>query len=162
MIDVNNLSDRSRAAMRRRIEQLNRQNARSVEELGRLLREQVELGTQLVRADVIAAVLKCFENLVRRTPYETGRLQAGWQFTGDISDVEFVPGISPEEIQRALQNAVRQSVISDTDALYVFNNVEYLLALNAGWSKTQAGNFIDLFLQELKGELQRAASGRAA
>lgn len=159
--DMNDL-DRSRAAMRRRIEELNRRNARTATELSDFLKEQVRLGNELMRADVIAATKKCFTNLILRTPVETGRLRAGWQFTGDVSDIEWKPGESREEIIRAIANSIRQSVFSETDALYVFNNVEYLLYLNAGWSRHQAGNFIDLFLQELKGELQRAAQGRAA
>lgn len=162
MIDVNDISDRSRKAIRKRIEELNKKNAKSAAELGNMLKEQVRLGIKLVRADVIAAVMNCFTNLVRRTPVDTGRLRAGWQFTGDISDIEWKPGESAAEIQRALQGAIRNSVFNDTDALYVFNNVEYLLALNAGWSRSQAGNFIDLFLQELKSELRKAAQGRAA
>lgn len=166
MDDVNNI-DRSREAIKRRIEELNKKNAKTAAELGKFLKEQMELGVQLMRVDVIKAVMDCFENLVRRTPVETGRLRAGWQFTGDSSDIEWVPplGDYPEyrdNLARAIQLSVRNSVFSETDALYVFNNVEYLLALNAGWSKSQAGNFIDLFLQELKAELEKAAQGRAA
>lgn len=154
--------NRSRESMRRRIEWLNKKNAKTVAELGKYLKEQVALGKKLMRDDVIAAILKCFANLVRRTPVDTGRLRAGWQFTGDVSNIEFMPGTSKSEIKRALNNSIRNSVFGETDALYVFNNVEYLLALNAGWSKRQAGHFIDKFLQELKGELQKAASRQAA
>lgn len=168
--DMNDL-DRSRAAMRRRIEELNRRNANTAREISEILQEQIRLGNELMRIDVIKAVMDCFENLVRRTPVDTGRLRAGWQFTGDISDIEWKPPVTYDGyndflqdggLDRAIQQSVRQSVMSDTDALYVFNNVEYLLYLNAGWSRHQAGNFIDLFLQELKGELQLAAQGRAA
>lgn len=154
--------NRTREGIKRRIEYLNKKNARTAKELGDFLKEQVKLGVELMRIDVIKAVMDCFSNLIRRTPVETGRLRAGWQFTGDISDIEFKPGETKAEIDRALQGAIRNSVFSETDFLYVFNNVEYLLALNAGWSKSQAGNFIDLFLQELRSELQKAAQGRAA
>lgn len=163
--------NRSREAMRRRIEWLNKKNAKTAKELQEYLEEQVELGKKILRDDVLLAVFKCFENLVRRTPVETGRLRAGWQFTGDISDVNFVPPVDPEKykafqndggLARAIQLSIRDSIFDETDALYVFNNVEYLLALNAGWSKSQAGHFIDLFLQELKGELAKAASRQAA
>lgn len=159
--DINNI-DRSREAIKRRIAMLDAKNAKTAEEIGKFLKEQVELGVALTRLDVIDAVLACFANLVRLTPHETGRLRAGWQFTGDVSDIEFKPGKSRAEIDRALKTAIRNSIYSADDALFVFNNVEYLLALNAGWSKKQAGNFIDLFLQELKSELQKAANGRAA
>lgn len=154
--------DRSREAMRRRIKELDKKNAKTAKEIEDILKEQVKLGVELMRKDAIAAVLDCFRNLVRRTPYETGRLRSGWQFTGDISDIEFKPGTTQEEIERALKTAIHDSIFYDTDALYVFNNVEYLLYLNAGWSKTQPRNFIDLFLQELKSELEKAARGRAA
>lgn len=154
--------NRSREAMRRRIAWLNKKHAKTAKEIGDILKEQVELGVQLTRADVISAVLKCFANLIRHTPVDTGRLRAGWQFSGASSDIEYAPGKTDSEIKSALQNAIRDSVYNETDALYIFNNVEYVLALNAGWSKSQAGNFIDLFLQELKSELQKAARGAAA
>lgn len=163
--------NRTREGMKRRIAWLNKKNAKTAKEIGDILKEQVELGREIMRLDVIKAVMDCFENLVRRTPVDTGRLRAGWQFTGDISDIEWKPPVTYDGykdflndggLNRAIQQSVRQSVMSDTDALYIFNNVEYLLYLNAGWSKRQAGNFIDLFLQELKGELQKAAQGRAA
>lgn len=161
MYDSLDSLDRSRQAIKRRIEELNKKNAKTAEELGKYLKEQVALGKKLMRDDVIHAVFVCFYNLVRRTPVDTGRLRAGWQFTGDISDIEFKPDKSKEAINRSLQGAIRNSVFGDTDALYVFNNVEYLLEINAGKSR-QSSNFIDLFLQELRGELQKAIQGRSA
>lgn len=163
--------DRSRAEMKRRIDWLNKAHAKDAKELQKYLKEQVKLGKEIMRSDVLVAVFECFENLVLRTPVDTGRLRAGWQFTGDSSDISFIPPIDPEKykefksnggLARAIQQSIHNSVFDETDALFVFNNVEYLLALNAGWSKRQAGNFIDRFLQELKGELQKAASRQAA
>lgn len=158
--------DRSREAMRRRIALLDRQNAKTAKELQEILLEQVRLGKKITRTNVIIAVMKCFENLVRRTPVDTGRLRGGWQFSGNVGDIEWKAPISgnyddfknDDSIGRAIQNSIRNSVFEETDILYVFNNVEYLLYLNAGWSKSQDGNFIDLFLEELKGELQKLAS----
>lgn len=158
---------RDRESMRRRIQWLDKKNCKTAQELQKILNEQVELGKKITRLEVLVAVFKCFENLVRRTPVNTGRLRAGWQFTGDISDINFVPPDDPEKykefksdgnLNRAIQTSIRNSVFDETDSLFVFDNVEYLLALNAGWSKRQAGHFIDKFLQELKGELAKAAS----
>lgn len=163
--------DRSREAMRRRIALLDRQNAKTAKELQEILLEQVKLGKAITRTNVIIAVMKCFENLVRRTPVDTGRLRAGWQFSGNVGDIEWKapPNGNYDEfknsgaIERAIQSSIRNSVFGETDTLYVFNNVEYLLSLNAGWSRKQAGNFIDLFLQELKSVLEKlaAASNRS-
>lgn len=162
--------NRTRIGLRRHIAWLNKKNVKTAKEIGDILKEQVELGNKLIRLDVIKAVFDCFRNLILRTPVDTGRLRAGWQFTGDISDIEWKPPVTYDgykdqlgfNIAGAIQKSIRNSIFNETDALYVFNNVEYLLALNAGWSKRQAGHFIDLFLQELKGELYKAASRQAA
>lgn len=161
MDDIN----RSREAIRRRIAWLDKKNAKTAKEIQQILNEELQLGKELIRTGVIRSVMDCFENLVLRTPVDTGRLRAGWQFTGNVGDIEWKPPITYDgykdqigfNIERAVQQSIRNSVFGETDALYVFNNVEYLLALNAGWSRSQAGNFIDLFLQELKGELQKMA-----
>ena len=152
--DVN----RSREAMKRRIAWLDKKQCKTARELQTVLEEQAKLGVRLWRDGVVKAILGCFVNLQNRTPKDTGRLQSGWQMTGDPADVNFVPGTTGEEIRRALAGAVRDSVFTEPDAIYVFNNVEYVLALTAGWSKQQAGNFIDLFLQELRQELNKAAT----
>lgn len=65
------------------------------------------------------------------------------------------------------ENAVRAEInnslsavegqLTQADIIWVYNNVEYVLALDAGWSKHQAGNFIALFLQELKSRLDAMA-----
>lgn len=149
--------NRTREGMKRRIAWLNKKQCKTAKELTDTLKEQAELGRQLMRQDAIAAVLKCFPRLIARTPVDTARARSGWQITGSPGDLEFVPGKSQAAIQRALRGALRKSTFTAQDAIFVFNNVEYILALNAGWSKRQPGNFIDLFLQELRQELNKAA-----
>ena len=46
----------------------------------------------------------------------------------------------------------------DADVIIVLNNVEYILALNAGWSKKQPAGFIDGFLLRVKRRLQDLAT----
>lgn len=156
--------NRTREAMRRRIAWLNKKNCKTAKEIDEILKEQVKLGKEIARADVIKALFKCFTDLIRRTPVDTGRLRAGWQVSGNSADIEWKPppGIYPEyqnnDIAGILERKFNSANLSEADTIYVFNNVEYLLALNAGWSKNQAGNFIDLFLQELKAALEKAAS----
>ncbi len=158
-IDVNGI-DRRRSALRQRIRDLDRAQCKTARELNRALLEQAKAGVELMRLDVVKAVVDCYANLVRRTPVDTGRARASWQVTGDKSDLNFIPGTSQQEIARALAGAIRNSVFQPTDAIYVFTNVEYVIALNAGWSKKQPGGFIDQFLQELRSELFKAATAR--
>ena len=149
--------NRTREGMRRRIAWLNKKHCKTARELTDTLKEQAKLGREVMRLDAIAAVLKCFPRLIERTPVDTSRARAGWQITGSPGDIEFVPGKSSGAILRALRGAVRNSTFTAEDSIFVFNNVEYILALNAGWSKKQPGNFIDLFLQELRQELEKVA-----
>lgn len=153
--------DRSRGAMRRRIEELNARHCQTAAELGKTLNELVRLENKVWREAVVIALLECFANLVRRTPVDTGRLRAGWRISD--YDSSFAPAAGnyaqyQGHVAAAIDKAIDcQNEMTSADVLWIYNNVEYVLALNAGWSKRQAGGFIDLFLQELKGQLEKLA-----
>lgn len=159
--------DRSRAAFRRRIEELNRKHCKDARELAKVLKEMTSLSRQELRQGIAAAVLQCFENLVIRTPVDTGRLRAGWRI-GASGPVTTPPkGQYPtfKADEPSVRNAIKGACsldggtrLTQADTLWIYNNVEYVLALNAGWSKDQAGGFIDLFLSELKTKLQKLAA----
>ena len=54
--------------------------------------------------------------------------------------------------------------LTEADVIYIVNNVEYIMMLEAGWSKKQPAAFIGNFLNTLKRELSALASefgGRA-
>ena len=54
--------------------------------------------------------------------------------------------------------------LTEADVIYIVNNVEYIMMLEAGWSKKQPAGFIGNFLNTLKRELNALASefgGRA-
>lgn len=153
--------DRSRAEMRRRIEELDKKHCKSAAELKKTLQELVKLNVQYLRESVAAAVIECVKRFaVAGTPIDTGRAMAGWHITGDEEESKFVPppGLPPSEYYDMIQNNVVKLNLSTTDKIYVVNNVEYILALNAGWSKKQAGNFIDMFMMELGRMLNQMAS----
>ena len=155
--------DRSREAMRRRIKALNAQHCSTARELQAILLEQAKLGKGLMRADVMRSLLRCFGNLIKNTPHDTGRLRAGWQISENSAELEWKPDVGEynefkNNIAAAIEQKTQDLSLTNADTIYIFNNVEYLLALDAGWSKRQAGNFIGLFLQELKAELQGLAN----
>lgn len=153
--------DRSRAAFRRRIEELDKKHCKSAEELTATMREMTELATEELRCCIAIAIMQCFANLILRTPVDTGRLRAGWRI-GEANATLPGEGVYPvfKEKDQVVERHVKAGVSLDAgtrlyeaNVLCVYNNVEYVLALNAGWSTKQAGGFIDLFLDELKGEL---------
>ena len=48
--------------------------------------------------------------------------------------------------------------LTQADAIHVTNNVEYLLALEAGWSAQAPNGFIGLFLERLRQRLNQLAA----
>lgn len=162
--DVNGI-DRRRAAFRRRIEELDRKHCQSARELTETMREIVNISRQELRQGIAVALLECFENLVLRTPVDTGRLRAGWRIgsSGPVTlpaEGDYPNFKDDEAVRRTIQGAVSLDPgtrLTKADVLYVYNRVEYVLALNAGWSRRQAGGFIDKFLDELKTKLNELA-----
>lgn len=162
MPDIDGI-DRSREGMRRRIEALNRKHCKTARELSETLTELVKLQDDVWRQGIVLAILEAFENLVRRTPVDTGRLRAGWRISDTGCNYCPPKGEYPQyqktEIAAAVQDAIEGAgPLSKADVIWVYNNVEYALALNAGWSKWQAGGFIDLFMQEVKVKLEEMAA----
>lgn len=156
--------NRTREGMKRRIAWLNKKHCKTAKELADTLKEQAELGRGLMRIDVCAALLECFKILVNKTPHDTGRARNSWTIsntgTSYIPEKRIYPEYQGEEVANAAAQALREvkGAIYESDVIWIYSNVEYMLALNADWSRKYAGNFIDLFLQELKRELNKAAS----
>lgn len=156
--------DRSRAAMRRRIEMLNRQHCSTAQELNKALKELFALNRENIRQGIVLTILAAFSNLVKRTPVDTGRLRAGWRVSDTGANYCPPKGEYPpyqgDNIGAAISDAMADvGQLTKADVIWVYNNVEYVLALNAGWSKKQLGGFIDRFLDEVKmklNELTRA------
>ena len=164
MQDINDI-DRSRKAMRARIEELDRQHCKSAAELTKVFKAIIVLTRLELRLGIAAAILMCFKNLVIRTPHDTGRLRAGWR-VGESATTLPPAGDYPvfkkddDDVGRALESAISLDPgtrLYEADVLWIYNKVEYVLALNAGWSTKQAGGFIDKFLAELKTEFQKVA-----
>lgn len=155
--------DRSRQAFRKRIEELDKKHTESAGELGRILTEMTNLARQEIRRGIAAAIMQCFTNLVLETPVDTGRARAGWRI-GDSGPVNTPPEGTYDQFKTdaSIAAAIGASIdgniqLSAADVLWIYNNVEYVLALNAGWSTKQPGGFIDKFLANLKRELEKIA-----
>ena len=159
--------DRTRAGFKRRMQEIDRLNTSDVKALDRTMKEWVALEREDMRRTVVSELLKCLERLVIRTPFETGRARAAWQI--DTSRSQSVPpeGQYPEyqddkKVPAAIAKALSSvPPLTQADVIYIMNNVEYILALDAGWSRETAGGFIGLFLQELRHQLEAAAATSA-
>lgn len=108
----------------------------------------------------LAQLADCYERLVQRTPVDTGRARAGWHIEGEENEWRPDPGeyekAKAEAAAVISQEVLKLEALSKADVIYIMNNVEYILPLEAGWSRQSSG-FWALFLSELSSQLEKAA-----
>lgn len=108
----------------------------------------------------LAQLADCYGRLVQRTPVDTGRARAGWHIEGEPSEWKPAPGeyekAKAEAAAIISQEVLKLEALSKADVIYIMNNVEYILPLEAGWSRQSSG-FWALFLSELSSQLEKAA-----
>lgn len=108
----------------------------------------------------LAQLADCYGRLVQRTPVDTGRARAGWHIEGESSEWKPAPGeyekAKAEAAAIISQEVLKLEDLSKADVIYIMNNVEYILPLEAGWSRQSSG-FWALFLSELSSQLEKAA-----
>lgn len=167
---------RSREWFRQRIKVLDDRTCTTQAQLQATLDEMVELSVGEMRAGVARAILDGFARLVQATPKDTGRAQAGWQISSDASVLDYVPptikrpegagkkkaggdDILPEYAAMIREAVPSGASLTEADVIYIVNNVEYIMMLEAGWSKKQPSGFIGNFLNTLKKELNALAAG---
>lgn len=119
----------------------------------------------------LAQLADCYGRLVQRTPVDTGRARAGWHIEGESNEWrpdkdafqktgkepnQTLPPLSQEERNAIAREVAKLEDLSKADVIYIMNNVEYILPLEAGWSRQSSG-FWALFLSELSSQLEKAA-----
>ena len=108
----------------------------------------------------LAQLADCYGRLVQRTPVDTGRARAGWHIEGEPREWKPAPGeyekAKAEAAAVISQEVLKLEALSKADVIYIMNNVEYILPLEAGWSRQSSG-FWALFLSELSSQLEKAA-----
>ena len=108
----------------------------------------------------LAQLADCYGRLVQRTPVDTGRARAGWHIEGEENEWRPDPGeyekAKAEAAAVISQEVLKLEALSKADVIYIMNNVEYILPLEAGWSRQSSG-FWALFLSELSSQLEKAA-----
>ena len=57
-----------------------------------------------------------------------------------------------------MPDEMKSAQLSQADVIYIINNVEYILALEAGWSVQPPKGFIGLFLKRVRSELNNLAA----
>ena len=148
---------RRRREIHKRIKQIQRELVTSGQELQDAMNEWAALAKEEGLLAFLAALFNCYTRLVQRTPVDTGRARAGWHIESREDEWKPPDGDYKSQIsQRIAEEIGKLPALTRADTIYVMSNIEYILPLEAGWSK-QGSGFWALFVEELKSQLEQAA-----
>lgn len=154
--------DRSRDAFAKTVREASEKAVTKASSLQREMDKAFrKMGDQAKQA-IIEILIEEFEQLQASTPYDTGRAQAGWLISGEGSKaVAFYP--KEEEGGGYKEQEPEKGSLMKSDVIFVVNNVEYILYLEAGWSKQQPEGFVARFLANCRRRIAEecAAMSRA-
>lgn len=149
-----------RQQLQRQMEEANDRICANGRDLKKAFQQWVDAAYEDGLLAFLAQLADCYGRLVRRTPVDTGRARAGWHIEGSLNEWKPEPGEYEEAKGQAEKMIAREVAklqdLSRADVIYIMNNVEYILPLEAGWSRQSSG-FLALFLAELASQLNRAA-----
>ena len=161
-------SNTSPGYWRSKIAELDRRVCRDGAELQKTITELVEANSGLLRAQVIEIITEEFAALIEKTPVDSGRARAGWMMTDKPTEDEppqvkhRAKGSGIEaEFASLIEQHLREATdlgLTQPDVIYICNNVQYIMALEAGWSKQAPQGFIGKFLQRLNMQLTQLAA----
>lgn len=165
-IQDDELWDRKLSAVRARIAKLENLHTRSVEKWERTIDELVRLKTEEEALLIFKAiVINAFSRIVSRTPVDTGRARASWQFGVGVEPKGVAPEGEHPEMKVQGRRAIRSAIAEELEKIeaapagvlwYIANHLEYIEALEAGSSKQTAPyGMLGLTLNELRNELRR-------
>lgn len=149
-----------RQSLQRKMREANARICKDTRQTNAAIREWMEAAHEDALLAMLAQVMDCYGRLVLRTPVDTGRARAGWHIEGQTDEWTPEPGDYAEAKEQAAAIITRETAklggLAGADIIYIMNNVEYILPLEAGWSRQYSG-FIALFLTELRMQLEAAA-----
>lgn len=145
------------AEVRRKIAQLDKTLTSDAKQFGEALTDIVRLKTEeeallLVRKAVIDLLVRIREN----TPIDTGRAQASWQFGIGVEPEGKVPeGDYKDKVAKIAAKTVEEIASAPAGEWFIANHLDYIEALEAGWSKQQPAGMVALALREFTREMQK-------
>lgn len=141
--------NRARDAFARTVRETAERRVNDAQALQRAMDKAFEKMGEEAKAVIVNILLDEFSQLQQATPYDTGRAQAGWLISGEGSKaIAFYP--SESEGGGYSEQKPDMGSLMRSDVIFVINNVEYILYLEAGWSKRQPGGFVANFLNNCK------------
>lgn len=151
-----------REQIKRRIKELNAKRTDSVKEFEKIIQETIALEIEGNALLVVKQVLIDFYNNVStRTPEDTARARASWQFSeGQDNTTPQPEGMYKEKIPELMAQTVAKIQAAQPTVWYISNHLEYIEALEAGWSDQAPAGMFGLALQEMSQQLEQRLAER--
>ena len=148
--------EQRRKAIQSRIEALNHRQYRDVEKFNTALQEIVRLKTEeealLIVQKVVADV---YARIIDRTPVDTGRARASWQFGVGVEPKGEVPeGDYKVQLSAIIAENLDKIEAAPAAVWFIANHLDYIEALEAGWSQQAPAGMVGLTIRELTRQLQ--------
>lgn len=114
------------------------------------------LGTQ-VQEDVFDKIVKkalfdLLKEIIRTTPIDTGRARGSWMIDTEWSGWQLPPGDFKGEVVAATVDA-----LPDSERYVIYNNLEYIQALENGHSQQAPSGFVAQALAAIGNHVAKAA-----
>lgn len=142
--------------VRKRIAALDKITTRDAKKFTRAINEIVALKTEEEALLIVKKVIfDMYSRIVDRTPVDTGRAAASWQV-----GIESEPsGKEPEgnyrdKIPAIVAENIEKLYVAPAGIWFISNHLEYIEALEAGWSKQAPAGMVSLTLKELSRQLE--------
>lgn len=112
-----------------------------LDRFAKILRIRSEQALRLV-------ALELWKSIISRTPVDTGRARSGWQLSiGFASD--YVPPVGTDRV-----NTPDVGKLKLGQAVYIVNNVEYIVYLEEGSSQQAPAGMVRISVAELEAKIE--------
>lgn len=101
------------------------------------------------------ALFDLLQEIIKNTPIDTGRARASWVLDIEFSDFSLPPGDYNSVFEKAIPETMAWLPHSDHYVLY--NNLEYIVALENGHSKQRPNGFVAQALAAFASHLSKVA-----
>lgn len=125
------------------------QFARSLDALGKQIQEDVF--DKIIKK----ALFDLLQQIIRTTPVETGRARASWTLDVDHDDFVLPDGDYNNAFEKAIPEGM--SWLPDSDRYVIYNNLEYIQALENGHSKQRPSGFVAQAIAAIGNHVAKAA-----
>lgn len=112
------------------------------------------------RADLVVrkVALDVGSRVVMRSPVDTGRFRANWQYGVGQPNVTVTEGLDKGGTATIARIGAAAATVRLGDVIYLSNSLPYALRLEAGWSKQAPAGMVGLTVLEFQAAVDRSAT----